>query len=77
MKRPIISRVWNDLQGYLEDMNSFPNELVFTGNALNAYLFRSMNQAKKWIMTRPAWTIYRVVRLDNNKRMRFKKYVKP
>jgi hypothetical protein len=76
MKKRVISRVWNELQGYLKAINSFPNELEFTTNLAEAYLFPSMRQTKKWIMTRPTWTIYRIQRLDNSKTIRFKKWRK-
>jgi len=70
--KPVISIVHNRLQGYLKAFNSFPDELEFTHNFEEAYYFRSMRQGKKWIMTRPSWTIYSIERLDSSKRIRFK-----
>jgi hypothetical protein len=73
----VISRVHNRFQNYLKAVNSFPNELEFTDNVSEAYLFRSMTGAKRFVMSRPSWTIYSIERVDNNKRIKFKKYRRP
>jgi len=74
--KPVISIVHNRLQGYLKAFNSFPDELEFTHNFAEAYYFRSMRQTKKWIMTRPCYTLYSVERLDTGKRIKVKKWRK-